>query len=101
MKSLDYLYIEILRLGLILLRDAVQSGNSEWSRQEVEHLHEVPSLIGDMNSWHHLAYWEMSQGPYREWVQQQDADVQDCIFAFYETVWTKMRPHMTEITSRT
>ena len=97
MESLDHLYIEILRLGLILLRNAVASGNIEWSVQEVEHLHEVPSLIGDANPVHHLAYWDMSQGSYREWVQRQDPDVQDCILAFYESIWIKMRPLMTEL----
>ena len=97
MKPLDYLYIEIMRLGLILLRNAVDSGNNEWSRQEVEHLHEVPSLVGNPNPSHHLAYWNMSQGSYREWIQRQDPDLQDCILAFYESTWAKMRPLMTEL----
>ena len=99
-NQLDGLYIELLRLGLLLLRQSIDSGNLDWSRQEVEHLHEVPALIGDSNPIHHCGYWNWSQGPYREWVSAQDSDVQDSILAFYETVWTKMKPVMDELLHR-
>ncbi|MEZ6033744.1 MAG: hypothetical protein R3C17_11660 [Planctomycetaceae bacterium] len=101
MVSLDQLYVELLRLGLILLRNAVDSGNSDWSRQEVEHLHEVPSLIGDRNRFHHLGYWDMSQGSYLDWVHRQNVDRQNEILAFYQTVWTKMAPIMDSLQKRT
>jgi len=97
MSRLDCLYLELLRLGLILLRDAICSKNEEWSRHEVEYLHEVPGLIGESNLAHHCGFWDTIHSSYKEWVNTLDENLQEEILTFYEPVWREMEPLMLQI----
>ncbi len=93
MKSLDDLYIILLRRGFILLRLAVDSQNYEWIQAEVELLHNVPSLIGETNMLRHNYFWEAERMAYIEWVEENknsNNDYEENMQDYYEPTWKKM-----------
>jgi hypothetical protein len=52
----DRAYLDLLHHGLVLLRNFAHSGRVELCRVEAEHLHEVPTLIGEANEHRHVYY---------------------------------------------
>ena len=56
MQELDKLYLAILQSGLAAIRNASHKGGVDYIREEAEHLHEIPSLIGENNIQRHLYY---------------------------------------------
>ena len=61
MESIDDSYKSILSLGLVSLREAASLGDSKRCRYEAEHLHNIPSLIGEMNPERHLYYFNQER----------------------------------------
>lgn len=66
MNTIDRLYIELLSHGLAALRNAMQRGAFEYCRCESEHLHEVPSLIGNNNMAVHEFYLTVTRVTYTQ-----------------------------------
>jgi hypothetical protein len=52
----DRAYLDILRHGLVLLRNFACGGRLEFCPVEAEHLHEIPTLIGEANEHRHAYY---------------------------------------------
>ena len=68
MKTLDTLYWSILKSGLICVRTAAEEGDLSRCRAEAEHIHNIPSLIGEENLRRHLYYANQEREVYIEWL---------------------------------
>jgi hypothetical protein len=88
MNELDDNYKMLLNVGFIVLREALQSGSTDWVKAEIEMLHNVPSLIGETNALRHEYYWEKERTAYVEWIKKFGSEyAQSRMAVFYEPIW--------------
>ena len=88
MNDLDDNYKMLLNVGFIVLREALQSGSTDWVKAEIEMLHNVPSLIGETNALRHEYYWEKERTAYVEWIKKFGSEyAQSRMAVFYEPIW--------------
>ena len=66
----DRAYLELLHHGLVLLRKFSHSGRVELWRVEAEHLHEVPTLVGESNEHRHTYYLHGTRGHYLQQLRE-------------------------------
>ena len=91
MNELDSLYVQLLRIGLPALRNAAQNGDLEHCQVEAEHLHEIPSLIGEANLRCHLLYMNKTRGRYLEWASNcHRASVDELVDFWYSSIWSQI-----------
>ena len=64
METLDDLYCQLLKVGFVVLRQAVDANDNDWLSVELELLHNVPSLIGETNSNRHEYFWFQERKAY-------------------------------------
>ena len=57
MTERDTIYVQILHFGLERIRDLAMFGHVEYYAVESEHLHNIPSLIGETNEQRHKFYF--------------------------------------------
>ena len=100
MEELDPYYLELLRRGLIVLRNAIYAKDHDWAKLEVEALHNLPGLIGWKNLEQHRWYWFVERELYLERVVtlkhdesilEPDEAVSD-MQAYYMPIWEEMEP---------
>ena len=72
MEKLDHIYKNILTLGLLEIRNAAQAGDAQRCHFESEHLHNLPSLIGEENIERHFYYFNRERMRYVEACQAHD-----------------------------
>jgi len=89
MNKRDQLYIEILRFGLISLRNQTLSGEFSYCAVEAEHLHEIPSLIDETNEARHDYYLCAHRGHYLERVDQTKESI-SFVLARYRELWPQL-----------
>jgi hypothetical protein len=70
MSERDKLYLQILTYGLIRLREAARAGDSDYCAVEADHLHNLPSLLGEPNELRHEYYFEKERTLYLERVDR-------------------------------
>ena len=91
MHALDSLYTSLLHFGLLSLRHAIQLGETEWAKAEVDFLHNVPSLLGEPNAERHRYFWFTERQLYIEWVHAQGREeVRSRMATYYEPIWRDM-----------
>lgn len=91
MHELDDGYKMLLNVGFIVLRDAIQSGSSEWIKAEMEMLHNIPSLIGESNSERHKYYWLHERRAYVDWISKYGSEyARSRMKTFYDPTWEAM-----------
>ena len=83
LESRDRAYLNLLHYGLVLLRNASYGGRAELWRVEAEHLHEVPTLIGESNERRHEYYL---RGTRRLYLQQL-RELGDAAYVEQVAVW--------------
>ena len=66
MTERDDIYVQILHLGLLALRNAAQSGNASHCAIEADHLQNIPSLIGETDEHRHARYLNSERVDYLE-----------------------------------
>jgi hypothetical protein len=66
----DQAYLDLLHYGLVLLRNVAHGGRVELCRIEAEHLHEVPTLIGEANERRHEYYLRGTRRLYLQQVRE-------------------------------
>jgi hypothetical protein len=94
-NELDTLYLRFLEAGLLVLRTAIYSGDPEWSKAEVQLLHNVPSLIDEHNIERHRYFWTSERELYLDRLSAHGAEepmmrMRTC----YESLWKEMEPLM-------
>ncbi len=91
MESLDPYYVQMLRVGFVVLRQAVEARDEPWVQAEVDLLHNIPSLIGESNQRRHLHFWSKGRPRYIEWVSAAGREWQKSrMRTYYEPIWQEM-----------
>ena len=86
--KIQHAYSELLSRGLLLLRDSGNSGNIAWVKFEIEHLHNIPSLIFDPNKLRHQYYFDVERVAYLENVcKSNDTRLQRLSRMYYDELW--------------
>ena len=90
----DSAYLQILTLGLNALRDAARAGDSARCFFEAEHLHNIPSLVGEENISRHLYYFNTERVRYIERAKAHDAEQKSdsckAVLSLYVSFWEKI-----------
>lgn len=79
----DRAYLNLLHYGLVLLRIFARGGRLEFSPIEAEHLHEIPTLIGETNEHRHVYYLRGTRALYL----QQLRALGDAVYLEQVAVW--------------
>lgn len=70
----DKAYLSLLHSGLVMLRNIAHSGHIDLCRIEAEHLHEIPTLVGDPNEGRHKYYLRETRGLYLQSLRELGAE---------------------------
>ena len=98
MEALNPYYLQLLESGLVQVRHALWARDYDWAQAQVELLHNIPSLIGEMNIERHRYFWEGERPHYLEWLGRLgSAEARAKTATYYEPVWSEMEPTMTEL----
>ena len=89
MTERDSIYVQILHQGLLRIRDSAALGHLQYCAVESEHLHNVPSLIGESNEKRHLYYFSQERAHYLEHVDRSIPGV-DFTLRRYEELWSRL-----------
>ena len=91
MIKLAPLYARLLQFGFLILREAHEANNEAWVRAEIEHLHNVPSLIGEPNAAWHRYYLEKERTAYQQWVAESGTEeIAQKMRTYYEPIWNEL-----------
>lgn len=91
MEELDAVYMKILGGGLTAIRDAAGAGDLPRCQAEAEHIHNIPSLIGEKNKLRHLDYLGVQRTLYLEWVlSTKRKDLKKFVSLVYIPCWDRM-----------
>ncbi len=98
MSELDRLYARLLQVGFVVLNQALQAGNRDWVRAEIELLHNIPSLLGEDNTERHQYFWTGERQHYLDWLSQHGtAEARSRMQTFYEPLWNEMEPLIVQL----
>jgi hypothetical protein len=89
MTERDSIYVQILQHGLLRIRDSAALGHLQYCAVESEHLHNVPSLIGETNEERHLYYFAQERTHYLEYVDRTIPGL-DFTLRRYEELWLRL-----------
>ena len=90
MTERDSIYVQILHHGLLRIRDSAALGHLDYCIVESEHLHNVPSLIGEINEERHLYYFSQERAHYLEHVDHSIPGL-DFTLRRYVELWDRLR----------
>jgi hypothetical protein len=81
-------YLDLLHRGLVLLRNFTRNGRLEFCPIETEHLHEIPTLIGEANERRHVYYLHGTRPLYlRQLRELGDAAYLEQVAIWYSEPW--------------
>jgi hypothetical protein len=84
----DREYLELLHFGLVLLRNYSHSGRVDLCRVEADHLHELPTLVGEPNEGRHLHYLVATRPHYLDSLRRLGAsDYLEQVGIWYAEPW--------------
>jgi hypothetical protein len=96
MGELEVLYAQMLTVGFVVMRQAVESANRDWIDAELELLHNVPSLMGERNVHRHRYFWLQERPHYIEWVSAPGREpAKSRMLTYYKPIWDEMEPLVT------
>jgi len=91
MSELDRIYLHLLQVGFVVLKEAIASGDSSWVSAEVEMLHNIPSLVGEHNEQRDRYYWNEERPHYIDWMTNHgSAEARSRMRTYYEPFWNEM-----------
>ena len=88
MSERDQIYVQILHVGLLALHNASYGGDAAYWKIESDHLHNLPSLIGDPNEHRHAYYFDQERVAYLDAVQ--GTTVHDFTLIRYRELWAQL-----------
>ena len=89
MSDRDRVYVQILHYGLIGLKNAAYGGEAAYWEIESDHLHNLPSLVGEPNEHRHDYYFDTERSYYLERVQHCKQDTRFTL-ARYKELWEQL-----------
>lgn len=99
MDDLDRLYTRLLQVGLLVLDQALEARDTEWARAEIQHLHNIPSLVGEDNAERQSYYWNEERAQYLDWINSHGSELaRSRMRTYYEPIWDEMAPLVSERT---
>src|SRR5687767_15939600 len=90
MTERDAIYVQILHHGLLRIRDSAALGHLQYCAIESEHLHNIPSLIGETNEHRHVDYFCRERARYLGCVDRSLPGL-DYTLRNYEELWARLR----------
>ena len=97
MEILDHAYAQLLRVGFVVLKQAIDSKHPDWVQAELEWLHNVPSLLGEENVERHRYFWDEERIHYLDWVLRQGSDeAKSRMKTYYEPLLNELEPLFTQ-----
>lgn len=88
LTSRDRAYLDLLHYGLVLLRNFACGGRLGFCPIEAEHLHEMPTLIGEDNERRHVYYLRGTRGLYLQQLRELgDAAYLEQVSIWYSHPW--------------
>jgi hypothetical protein len=69
----DRAYLDLLHHGLVRLRNLTHADRIDLCRVEAEHLHEIPTLVGETNERRHVYYLRGTRRLYLQQLQELGA----------------------------
>ena len=97
MRALDEFYTRLLEVGFVILRQAVDEGDSAWLKAEFEFLHNVPSLIGESNVLRHRYFWLAEREMYLSWIENHASELAiSRMRTYYAPILQEMEPVVSE-----
>jgi hypothetical protein len=91
MDNINQAYISLLHFGLLILRNANDSGDQEWVNAEIELLHNIPSLINENNRERHRYFWEGERQLYLDWIARScNKEAQTKMSTYYVPLWKEL-----------
>lgn len=91
MRTRDDVYLDILSFGLLVIRAEATKGNVEACMIEADHLHNIPSLIGETNQSRHQYYFDLERTLYIDRCEKL-ASTEEAKFALkrYRELWAEL-----------
>ena len=90
MSPRDHIYLQILHFGIVALRNASFRGDIDYWKVESDHLHNIPSLIGESNQFRHEYYFTGERAIYLSRVNKDDPDAGFALRR-YEELWGELQ----------
>ena len=92
----DEVYLRILTLGLLALRDrAPQFKSPKLVQAESDHLHNIPSLIGEENIQRHIFYYNSERTLYVERLKKLNLpEYSEHQLSSYVGLWNQLLEHL-------
>ena len=90
MTERDAIYIQILHHGLLRIRDSAALGYLQYCEVESEHLHNIPSLIGETNEKRHEYYFDKERAHYLERLDRSIPSM-DYTLRRYDELWARLK----------
>ncbi len=93
MDQLNSLYLEMLQLGMLVVRQALSENDLDWAQAEIELLHNVPSLINEFDVKQHKYFWNSKRVAHIEWANEPGREnAKSRVETYYLPIWKKMEP---------
>jgi hypothetical protein len=99
MDAINGFYLQLLHLGFIVLRQAIDAKDWEWADRERQFLHNIPSLINESNTKRHECFWIQERAMYIEWANHRGGEPLSRMLTYYEPTLREMEPVMQEFLS--
>lgn len=98
MGELDLLYAQFLTVGFVIMRQAVEAEDRDWIDAELDLLHNVPSLIGELNANRHRYFWFKERPQYIEWASAPGREeAKSRMLTYYGPIWDQIEPLVTQL----
>ena len=89
MDERDEIYVQILHFALMVLHNHPKAEHAGYCAIEVEHIHNIPSLIGESNEHRHAYYLRAERGLYLERVDRSLSGVKFLLNRYAE-LWSRL-----------
>jgi hypothetical protein len=89
MEQRDETYLKILHFALLRIRELATAGRADYCAIEADHVHNIPSLIGEPNELRHAFYLEAERKHYLERVDRTLPGLQFTL-ARYAELWAQL-----------
>lgn len=90
-QRLQVQYSTVLHHGLLIVRDCLTLNAFDWAIIEVEHLHNLPSLMNENNVFRHRYYYEKERTSYLDLLADVGpTNVKTRVKLIYEPAWLEI-----------
>lgn len=87
-KNRERAYLDLLHYGLVMVRNIAYDKQLDLCRIEADHLHEIPTLIGESNEHRHVYYILQERGLYLERLRELGAtEYLERVSIWYSEPW--------------